>query len=201
MGNTRKRIETILVAWDFAQAFAVYEAYAPDGFTKDYLRDNTSSFAKSKLEAALRAFLDDPSFEPPDAPPQAAQVPIPIAKMDAVWKPMYKQLAANRLMLRHQKTDAERYKMAVFMLHGWDEVYNIWRDMDYYQARGTMPPPKAPDEPLELDYDTVDRASLVKRRANLRTYLSRNAHNPAKAEKVKEWGNEIDRINELLDNP
>ncbi len=211
MANVRKLIETVLATWDQAQAFALYEAHAPDGFTKDFLRGNNSSFAKEKLEKALRAFLADPTsgadtppsaLHTPHSAPADKPVPLAIAKFDTTWKPLYKQLAANRLMLRHCKTNDERYKMAVSMLHGWDQVYQIWRDMDYYERHGTLPPPKPePEAPIELDYDTIDRAALAKRRTNLRSYKAKHRHNPAKAADIKAWDEEIEQINRILDNP
>lgn len=203
MANVRKLIETVLKDWDQAQAFALYEAHAPDGFTKDFLRGNASFFAKGKLETALRGFLADPTFDIAQKTDSNKEKPVSVAiwKYDAVWKPLYKQLAANRLMLRHQKTDLERYKLAVSMLHGWDHVYQVWRDMDYYEHHGTLPPPKPEPISIELDYETIDRAALAKRRTNLRSYKAKHRHNPAKEADVRAWEVEIERINEVLDNP
>jgi hypothetical protein len=77
----------------------------------------------------------------------------------------------------------------------WQEINEIWRLLNYFSDhKVVLPNIYNPDE-RHLPFD---RAQLVKRRNNLRTYLSRDKHKVGKAEKVKAWQEELNEINTKL---
>jgi hypothetical protein len=89
-------------------------------------------------------------------------------------------------------SDRQRVEQAVRVLvKTWDEIKAIYRVLDYWASNGVVlphdfgrPSPTLPD----------DRAALVARRNNLRTYISRHRKNPAKTIEITEWKRELASI-------
>lgn len=80
-------------------------------------------------------------------------------------------------------------KMAI--QQSWDEIERIWRLVNYYNDHGVILPNKySPEE----RYRPRDRAELVKRRNNLRTYISKHKKSAGKLVQVKEWEKELSEI-------
>jgi len=77
----------------------------------------------------------------------------------------------------------------------WEEINEIWRILNYYRDHKVMLPNRYNPNEKHLPYD---RARLMKRRNTLRTYLSRDKNNPAKADKVMEWQKELDLVQKKL---
>ena len=77
----------------------------------------------------------------------------------------------------------------------WQEIEEIWRILNYYKDHNVILPNKYNPDEKQLPYD---RAQLMKRRNNLRTYISRDVRNPAKADKLHEWRKELDTIEKQL---
>jgi hypothetical protein len=77
----------------------------------------------------------------------------------------------------------------------WQEISEIWRILNYWTDNKVVLPNKYNPDEKHLPYD---RARLMKQRNNLRTYISRSAKDPAKADKVKEWRLELLLIEKKL---
>ncbi|MDX5429145.1 MAG: hypothetical protein LPK79_13680 [Bacteroidota bacterium] len=81
------------------------------------------------------------------------------------------------------------------LIQAWDEIDAIYRLLDYWEENRVVLPNKY--QPF-FSPEITDRAQLIHRRNNLRSYISKNKKKPSKAEKVKQWREELQSIETRL---
>jgi len=87
------------------------------------------------------------------------------------------------------------FAIATGLLDAWHEIEEIWRILNYYQHNQVVLPNKYNPEDIR---PPLDRAALMKRRANLRTYISKHRANKKRAIDVEEWRAELSEIEKKL---
>ncbi|MDX5447259.1 MAG: hypothetical protein LPK47_02680 [Bacteroidota bacterium] len=81
------------------------------------------------------------------------------------------------------------------LIQAWDEIDAIYRLLDYWEENKVVLPNKYQPS---FSPEITDRAQLIHRRNNLRSYISKNKKKPSKAEKVKKWREELQTIHTRL---
>lgn len=89
------------------------------------------------------------------------------------------------------------FEIKLALQSAWEEIELCWRIINYWKANNEVLPSKYTKSTLTVDIS--DPAELIKRRNNLRSYISRHQHNPKKAVKVGEWQRELKRIEALIE--
>lgn len=98
----------------------------------------------------------------------------------------------------HTSPDKEvRFKAAKELLDGQDEIIDIWTKSDFYDLHGSLP---AETKVLSFELDSLNEVQLIRRRNNLRTYLSKYEHDARRAADVAAWQQEVDQIEKLLED-
>lgn len=87
------------------------------------------------------------------------------------------------------------FAIATGILDAWHEIEEIWRLLNYYQENQVVLPNKYNPEDIR---PPLDRAALMKRRSNLRTYISKHRYNKKRAIDVQEWRAELSEIEKKL---
>lgn len=82
------------------------------------------------------------------------------------------------------------------LIAAWDEINEIYRLLNYYDQNGEVLPSKYTGK---LNYVSHDRTELLKRRNNLRTYISRYKGKPSQADKLREYQEEMRQIEKALE--
>jgi len=77
----------------------------------------------------------------------------------------------------------------------WQEIEEIWRLLKYWHENQVVLPNKYQDQGLE---PLLDKAQMLKRRNNLRTYLSKHQGNPKKAIACQDWQKELNELDKQL---
>lgn len=88
------------------------------------------------------------------------------------------------------------FGIKIALQDAWSEIELCWRIINYFKAHGEVLPSKYTKASMALE--SLDPTDLVKRRNNLRTYISKHRDNPQKAVKVGEWEKELQRIEALI---
>jgi len=103
----------------------------------------------------------------------------------------------------------EMTRVAKQILLNFDEIDEFWKQIDFFEEHGRFPELKVTEKETKPEKEEIaDRAKMVKRQANLRTYISKNnkALKNAKTEKTKDkligkinvWQLEYDDLNNKL---
>lgn len=82
------------------------------------------------------------------------------------------------------------------LIKAWDELEEIYRLLNYYDENGEVLPSRYTGK---MNYISHDRSELLKRRNNLRTYISRYKSKPSQADKLREYKEELSLINKALE--
>jgi len=92
-------------------------------------------------------------------------------------------------------TDEERFESAKIILSNYDEINNIWEEIDYFLKHGRT---------MEEDFERRNKirprpvlssdADMLRRLHNLRSNISKNRNNPQKKLKVDAWMKERDEL-------
>lgn len=212
--NKEKEIrEWIASGRHWHPGLALLNKYSNNSHIKNYFSkcEPTNSNQESLLYE-LKKLLQNP--QPPVIQPAAPvsatdQVPVKInqseeiEKLDALWKPKFKELAGLRQRLMYYGKDDEGRKKAAFrILDLFDECRNIWRKRDYVIQHGSFP--EIPSSTKDLPNDPV---KLILKRNNLRTRISKAVKRmclyeaPKQLERQKDialWKEEISFIEQRL---
>lgn len=87
------------------------------------------------------------------------------------------------------------YEIKLALQNAWQEIEEIWRLLNYWQENQVVLPNKYREQGLD---PVLDKAQMLKRRNNLRTYLSKHQGNPKKALACQDWQKELDQLDKQL---
>lgn len=110
---------------------------------------------------------------------------------------MYKIINHLHPLLDHlwMSDRKECHQSVQALIKAWDELEEIYRLLNYYDQKGEILPSRYTGK---MNYISADRSELLKRRNNLRTYISRYKSKPSQAEKLKGYEEELHQINKAL---
>ena len=87
------------------------------------------------------------------------------------------------------------FDIKLALQNAWQEIEEIWRLLNYWQENQVVLPNKYLAQGLEPE---LDKAQMLKRRNNLRTYLSKHQDNPKKNLASQEWRQELSKLDKIL---
>lgn len=167
---------------------------------------NRNRLARELLKIANRVPVAAPKAPKPQSAKKSSAVKPTISAVD--WpkelhpaverlQKLYQLVNHNHPLLDHFYNISRKkaFDIKNLIVDCWQEIEEIWRILNYYRDHKVILPNKYNPDERHLPYD---RARLMKRRFNLRTYISRDTKNPAKADKVKEWRKELQAIEKKL---
>jgi hypothetical protein len=143
------------------------------------------------LLAAVVAFCQ-PVLTPVPPDPVAALV----ADLESQWKPLYKDASTMQSLLEYAKDNAERCTLSHEILNYMDKVHALWETQAYVQEHGQLPPVVEVSAPASLDL--TDRAAVEQARDNLRSNISKQKRNQARAAEVEAWRVQVKQLSDLL---
>lgn len=87
------------------------------------------------------------------------------------------------------------FEIKLALQNAWSEIEEIWRILNYWEENQVVLPNKYQEQGLE---PVLDKAQMLKRRNNLRTYLSKHQGNPKKALACQDWQRELNHLDKQL---
>lgn len=87
------------------------------------------------------------------------------------------------------------FEIKLALQNAWQEIEEIWRILNYWEENQVVLPNKYQEQGLE---PILDKAQMLKRRNNLRTYLSKHQGNPKKALACQDWQKELNQLDKQL---
>lgn len=158
------------------------------------------------LKEAPLKIIKKPSEEKPVVPKQQQwDSIIPNEKLPNSLSKVVKALRDQYAMVNHfhplldatYNLDKKKaFKIKLALQDAWEEIELCWRIINYWKAHNEVLPSKYTKSSIAME--TLDPTDLIKRRNNLRTYISKHKENPRKAVKVGEWEKELQRIEALI---
>lgn len=143
------------------------------------------------LLAAVVAFCQ-PVLTPVPPDPVAALV----ADLESQWKPLYKDASTMQSLLEYAKDNQERGELSHAILNLMDKVQALWEKQAYVVQHGELPPVVELAAPAALDL--TDRAAVEQARNNLRSNISKQKRNQARAAEVEAWRVQVKQLSDLL---
>ena len=197
----------------FDQGRELYLQFIHSGAVRKMLEGNAaeSSFLRKKIKAALQEFVHqaeekisnsaDFQTEPRTVPTRSA--PAPVQKIDALNYPEELQSRIAEKKKLYQVAQEIRQRMFLEKdLHKRSELFKslydikvhqidaIWRELDFFKQTG---------EVISEQHKEMSLPDIIKRRNNVRTYVSRYKLIPEKQERLKEYEKELITLNELYE--
>jgi|GEM_PF-2535573 len=151
----------------------------------------SSSLAKSLDRNAVK------SIEPGSPANETKHEPLALAPYYKILKEQYSIVNHfHPLLDATYNLDRKRsFEIKLALQDAWNEIEGLYRIIHYYQEHGQILPNKYLGGENNLD---LDPKSLIKRRNNLRSYISRHKDNPRKAVKVEAWRAELVKLEALI---
>lgn len=191
---------------DFSAGVALYERFGDSAALKALFRGGENPISLSRLKKALSELgaaprsVATPGVAIPDQPAKEASVRpsnLPDAPQDVKAivlrrRDLYDELRVVHGQLTLLPTNDARHEAALRIATLESEIWNCWEITNFYDEHLKMPAPK-PVFQLATDAKT-----LLKRQANLRSYISKARNKPEKADDVKNWQDELRQIEQLL---
>lgn len=87
------------------------------------------------------------------------------------------------------------FEIKLALQNAWQEIEEIWRILNYWKENQVVLPNKYQEQGLE---PLMDKTQMLKRRNNLRTYLSKHQGNPKKALACQDWQKELNQLDKQL---
>jgi hypothetical protein len=87
------------------------------------------------------------------------------------------------------------FDIKLALQNAWQEIEEIWRLLNYWQENQVILPNKYISQGLEPE---LDKAQMLTRRNNLRTYLSKHQDNPKKNLACQKWRQELSKLDKIL---
>jgi len=119
-----------------------------------------------------------------------------VADLESQWKPLYKDASTMQSLLEYAKDNTERCERSHEILNHMDKVHALWEKQAYVQAHGELPPVVELAAPAALDL--TDRAAVEQARNNLRSNISKQKRNQARATEVEAWRMQVKQLSDLL---
>tara|TARA_R110002096_G_scaffold129211_7_gene277922 strand:+ start:3837 stop:4466 length:630 start_codon:yes stop_codon:yes gene_type:complete len=122
-----------------------------------------------------------------EIPPQLATIKTELQKQYAIVNHLHP------LMDAYYNTDRKKsFETKIAIQKAWKEIEELWRIINYYKANGVLLPSKYSKDAAPMEEKT--KVELVKRRNNVRTYISKHRNNPKKIRQVADWEKELEDI-------
>lgn len=209
----------------YSVGVALFGHYGTNAFLKKLFSKGEDDYNFSRLIKELQIIVDTnenplpPPVQEPigeiesDAAPADNEPPVPeeytkyqgvagkvdisrypeeLQKMIAEKGELYRQATHLHSRLMHLPTDKERAKDADLIVQKYRRIMEIWAEVDYYEEYKIMRPKSL------MDIANFTIIQLLKRRNTLRTYISKNKHQPD-GEKYKQFVAELQSVQMLID--
>lgn len=186
-------------------------SHGPTAYNKSALREELARLLKAGkgsdvvvrvLSPADQAVLHQAALAPAAAPASvlapvlAAPLAALVADLESQWKPLYKDASTMQSLLEYAQDNAERCTLSHEILNLMDKVHALWETQAYVQAHGQLPPVVEVVAPAALDL--TDRAAVEQARNNLRSNISKQKRNQARAAEVEAWRGQVKQLSDLL---
>ncbi len=89
----------------------------------------------------------------------------------------------------------QAFEIKLALQNAWSEIEEIWRILNYWEENKVVLPNKYQEQGLE---PVLEKAQMLKRRNNLRTYLSKHQGDPKKALACQDWQKELNQLDKQL---
>lgn len=203
---------------DYSEGLALLKAQTPKSPILLVLQTGESTYNTLRLKRELEQLIQDWSSKPepskavppPSPSPTIPQSPNysgrhkPIGHYPPQLHPAYERLMKLYAMvdILHPRLevlwDTDRKKCAEnvrSLVDAWDEIKGIYRILDYWTENKRVLPNDYEEHPNVLPTTAGD---LLRRKNNLRTYISKHRKNPKKTIEVEEWKVELAAIEAKL---
>jgi hypothetical protein len=191
---------------EYQQGVDLFEKYGGNPFLLRTFRALENSYTRELLNEQLQKLI--PQSAPVkekftiESSQEHAALPSQIKALNARKADLFKEMSHLHSLLtqyeikesgtghelkvkwRAFSTAREADDAASRILHLDNEINKIWEQLDHYSKTGKLPA----SEPVKLP--SQDPVNLHQRLTNLRTYISRDPHNP----KAELWKKEIETI-------
>ena len=186
----------------------LYNEFGTSTFLKKLFAQGESTYTRERLRTELIVIDQERSkqVQPPVAPVQsvAAQTPPkpfntshypePLQKLVARKGELYKKCCYLHSQLEKMGTDKERLSAASIITNGFEEINQIWAQLDHFDEHKVMMSVNG------YDHSRMSIYELHKRLGNLRTYISKQKNGKQDAVKLKKYEEEQAAILQILEN-
>ena len=177
-------------------------------YTRDRLRqelttlsqeiiDNPGLLKKEKSSSIPKTVSMPPPamvYQRPPVPEDTSGYPEELQKKIALKGSLYKKACWLHSQLLHMKTNDERKVAAELICKHFTQIDEVWQELDYYAEHKIL------KNSIGFDFEKMSTYDLIKRKNNLRTYVSKHTGNEDKAAKLIEWAEQIRMIDQIIDN-
>lgn len=133
-------------------------------------------------------------YQRPPVPENTSGYPEELQKKIALKGSLYKKCCFMHSQLLHMKSNDERKVAAEFIDSNFKKMQEIWDELDYYAEHKVL------KSSIGYQFEKMTTYELIKRKNNLRTYISKHTGNEEKAAKLIEWADQIQVIDQLIEN-
>jgi hypothetical protein len=186
---------------DYDTGIKVLEEAKSSSFLINLLKKGKSFYNCRLLEKEIKAVSEKGKPKPKAPNPKVvqtnlsnSQIPPQLATIKADLEKQYAIVNhLHPLMDAYYNTDRKKsFDTKVAIQKAWKEIEEIWRIINYYKANGVLLPSKYSKDAAPMD--EKDKVELVKRRNNVRTYISKHRNNPKKIRQLADWKKELEDI-------
>lgn len=182
---------------DYTEGIALFVKYSSNTFLKRNLAKGPTVFNVPKLSLELQ-LLSDNCQAPVDAPgnkkrfkvetkQQYDSLPDQVKAVKEEERAAFKEM--SYLHSRLTQMEQEERKAADFRILALDRICRkLWAKLDYFEEHN-----KLPEDPVK-EVKVTTAADALKRRNNLRTYISRNLE----SDKIVNWKAELIELENII---
>jgi hypothetical protein len=164
-------IDSCLKSFDYFTATQLYQKYGKDKFLQTLFSKGPSTYNQDRIKRELEALnekSDAPGFASSYIPENEYTLLPESVKNLKFKKDMLFKEATNIHSRLLQMKPKERGKAVFQLLDMWDEIRALWNQLDHYEQHKVLPVEEVPKIALPLS-----PVALIKRRNNLRSYLTK----------------------------
>lgn len=157
--------------------------------------DNPQLLKKQPVTAAKKTEVPPLKiYQRPPVPEDTSQYPEELQKKIAIKGSLYKKACWLHSQLSFMQTNDERRVAAEMIIDHFSKIQEVWDELDYYAEHKVL------KSSIGYEFEKMSTYELMKRKNNLRTYVSKHSGNEDKAAKVIEWNAQIAMIDQLIAN-
>ena len=119
-----------------------------------------------------------------DVPPEIVEIKKALQEQYAIVNHFHPLMDAY-----YNRDRKKSFEVKIAIQKAWEEIEELWRIVNYWKENKVLLPNKYSKDPAPQE--ELSKVDLLKRRNNIRTYISRHKDNPKKTLKIKEWNKEL----------
>lgn len=133
-------------------------------------------------------------YQRPPVPADTSNYPEELQKKIALKGSLYKKACWLHSQLNFMATNDERKVAAEMIVDHFKKIQEVWDEVDYYSEHKVL------KSSIGYEFEKMSTYELIKRKNNLRTYISKHSGNEEKAAKLIEWNSQISMIDQIIAN-